>query len=171
MDGLSRARWSLGRRGHGTAEAAHLVGREHVGPRGRVSPLPGPRSRSGRAAGRSRLFRILKGDGSRFSARGRKTTPAPSPCVAMGDGVSRVWYRSYSVLFESWRRSTPFDVSRGRQRSPTSATRPGSVRIVKSRVSKPSSISFQVTGVDAPANSLARALYAHASDFPSMFCR
>ena len=66
------------------------------------------------------------------------------------------------------------DAFRREQRRPEIAhplRRSGSVRIVKSRVSKPSSISFHVTGVEAPAKSLARALYAQASDFPSMFCR
>src|SRR5687767_500962 len=68
-------------------------------------------------------------------------------------------------------RSATGPVRTAAHRSPTAASRPGIVRIVKSRRSTPLSTSSHVSGADAPAYSLARALYAVASVFARMFCK
>ena len=60
-------------------------------------------------------------------------------------------------------RSIPRAVASGAQRSPTVPRRAGADSIVKSSRSTPSSISRHESGIETPAYSLARALYALAS--------
>ena len=55
--------------------------------------------------------------------------------------------------------------------SPASRILAGMVSIVNASRSTPSSTSLHVSGVETPAYSLARALYAVASVLPGMFCR
>ena len=65
---------------------------------------------------------------------------------------------SHSMYFETRVRSTPRDFRSPLQRSPRASRRAGTVVMVKSRRSIPASTSSQVSGVDTPAYSLARAL-------------
>src|SRR5258708_2340619 len=57
------------------------------------------------------------------------------------------------------------------QRSPTLASRAGTVSIVKSLGSRSGRTSSQVNGVDTVAPSFARTLYTPATVLPRMFCR
>src|SRR5262249_28875802 len=67
-------------------------------------------------------------------------------------------------------RSAPGDWRSGAHRSPTRRTRAGTVVSVKSRGSTPAWTSRHVSGVDTPAKSEPRALYAVASVLPRKFC-
>lgn len=80
---------------------------------------------------------------------------SPNVRVLRDFGVFVVHGSAYCITA---RRSAPFERHSRTHRSPTAASRPAVVRMVKSRGDTPSSISAQVTGIETPANALARAL-------------
>ena len=110
------------------------------------------------------------------AAGGRVKSSRAQPCGLSGPDrparpLRRVAVRYFAYFLNTVSRFAGFDVRRAAHRSPTFANRAGAVRIVKSRGSTPSNTSFHFSGVETPAYSLARALYAVASVLPRMFCR